>query len=289
MSRRIRLSHLTRYGFDRKVKLGPHIVRLKPAPQARARILDYRLTVAPSDHVMTWHTDPFGNAFARLIFADATDRLEVTNLLEAEIDPVNPFGFLIEPTAEKLPFDYAPSLAHDLAPLLAKPAGGGAFAAYVGDLRVDGKPTITFLGELAQRVAEDIRYRTREEEGVFGADETLRHGEGSCRDSAWLLVELLRALGIAARFVSGYLIELAEPTTKSGGGAKDRAELHAWCEAFVPGAGWIGIDGTSGLFAAESHVPLAAASFPAGAGPIEGTVEPCRSVIEHAIAIARLA
>lgn len=184
-----------------------------------------------------------------------------------------------------MPFDYAPALRHDLSPFLAAPAGGERFETLAAELRRERKRSVQFLGDLAIRVAETIDYTLREEPGTFAAEETLERGQGSCRDSAWLMVELLRRNGVAARFVSGYLIELA--TGMPGTPKKDRGELHAWCEAFLPGAGWIGIDGTSGLFAAECHVPLTTASFPAGGAPVEGTVEPCRTTLSHSITIER--
>jgi len=282
----IRLDHATHYRFDRKVRLGPHLIRLRPAPQARAMVRRYGLSVRPIEHVLTWHHDPFGNAFARAVFAEPADRLDVVVELEADIGPVNPLAFLVEPEAEFMPFGYSAALRHDLGPFLARPSSGPALEAWLGALGAVGGSTVAFLGAIARDVAARIEYEVREAAGTQTAEETIARRVGSCRDSAWLLVELLRGIGIAARFVSGYLIELAPAS--SGASNSDRAELHAWCEAFVPGAGWIGLDGTSGLFAAESHLPLVTASYPAGAAPIDGTVEPCQSALSHDIVVRRL-
>jgi len=281
---RVSLRHATLYRYDRPVRLGPHVVRLKPAPHSRARLDRYRLEVRPASAALTWHHDAFGNSFARAVFADPTERLDVDVEVDFGIGPVNPFEFLIEPWAETLPFVYDPAARHDLAPFLARPEGGAEFERAAEEWRGKGQGSVAHLGALAHAVADRVAYVPRDEPGTWSAEETLRRGEGSCRDSAWLLVEILRRNAIAARFVSGYLIELG-----AGSAGADRASLHAWCEAFLPGAGWIGIDGTSGLFAAEGHVPLTTASFPTGAAPIDGTVEPCAAAIEHRIDIARLA
>jgi len=280
--RRLSVRHKTHYRYDRKVRLGPHVLRLRPAPQSRATLDRYRLDVGPERATLTWHHDPFGNTFARAVFAASTDRLDVSVELDLGIGDVNPFEFLIEPFAEKLPFAYGDALRHDLWPFLAAPTGGELFDVAARELSGVGEGSVAHLGKMARWMADRIAYVPREDEGTWSAEETLRRREGSCRDSAWALVEILRRNGVAARFVSGYLIELgASP------GRSDRASLHAWCEAFLPGAGWIGIDGTSGLFTAEGHVPLTTASFPAGAAPIEGTVESCNATIEHRVDVAR--
>ena len=127
-------------------------------------------------------------------------------------------------------------------------------------------PTVPFLADLNAAVHRDVAYSERMESGVQTPDETLRAAIGSCRDSAWLLVSLLRQYGIAARFVSGYLVQLTPEA--------DTTDLHAWTEAYLPGAGWVGLDPTSALFAGEGHIPLAATPRPSSAAPITGATEP---------------
>jgi len=283
MSVKVALEHRTSYAFAHPVQVGPHVVRLRPAPHCRTPIEAYSLEVTPKNHFLNWQQDPFGNWLARLVFPEKTDRLEITVGLVADLMTINPFDFFMEEYAERFPFAYEPTLAADLAPYL-RPVDDSIDAeqwrATLAALPDDGVPTVDFLAGLNAAVHRDIAYDVRMEPGVQSPDETLRRRIGSCRDSAWLLVSLLRQYGLAARFVSGYLVQLStdryvtEHLDGPAGPIQDFTDLHAWAEVYVPGAGWVGMDPTSSLFAGEGHIPLSATPHPSSAAPIEGATDP---------------
>jgi uncharacterized protein (DUF2126 family)/transglutaminase-like putative cysteine protease len=273
----IGIEHRTTYRFDRSVQINPHVVRLRPAPHCRTPILAYSLRVSPSDHFINWQQDPFGNFMARLVFPEPAKLLDVTVDLIADLTVINPFDFFVEESAKAFPFDYEPQLAKDLEPYL-QPAGpvGSELKKWLTGVRVPdtGTAIADFLVELNQRLYNDIAYSIRMEPGVQTPEDTLTRGIGSCRDTGWLLVDVMRRLGLAARFVSGYLVQLTsdQPSLSGADGpAADFTDLHAWAEVFVPGAGWIGLDPTSGLFAGEGHIPLACTPHPTTAAAISGT------------------
>ena len=262
MTRAVSLTHVTTYRYARPVFLGPQTIRLTPAPHARARILRHDLSVAPSNHALRHGRDPQGGVESRAIFDGRVDHFEITVRLDADLPPANPFDFVLEDGAHRWPFAYDPLLRAELAPCL---DAGPVLGALTALLPTDEQDTIPMLIALARRIASEVRYIRRDDPGVWPVAETLRRAEGSCRDSGLVLVEALRALGIAARFCSGYLL-----TPDDGA-----AELHAWAEAFLPGAGWVGFDPTSGLLASEFHIPLSAAADPRRAAPVSGTHEAC--------------
>ncbi|BBZ44715.1 transglutaminase family protein [Mycobacterium parmense] len=302
MSIKVALEHRTSYTFDRLVRVFPHIVRLRPAPHCRTPIEAYSLHVEPDDHFINWQQDALGNFVARLVFPNPTTRLSITVGLIADLKVINPFDFFIEDWAETWPpggLVYPKALADDLRPYLrpvdedGEGSGPGELArSWVGDFSVpDGTRTIDVLVALNRAINADVAYSVRMEPGVQTPDRTLRTGIGSCRDSAWLLVSILRQLGLAARFVSGYLVQLAsdvEALDGPSGPAADFTDLHAWTEVYIPGAGWIGLDPTSGLFAGEGHIPLAATPHPASAAPISGGTEVCESVLEFSNTVTRV-
>ncbi|MGB7462010.1 MAG: transglutaminase family protein, partial [Candidatus Acidiferrum sp.] len=276
MSLQIALNHWTRYRYDKPVLVGPQVVRLRPAPHCRTPIVSYSLSVTPGGHLLHWQLDPHNNHLARLLFHDKTDEFVVEVDLVAELSPFNPFDFFLEPGVEDYPFEYAPELAKDLEPYRWVDPAGPLLQAFLRKLSRETRGTISFLVDLNRRVRNEIDYVTRLDPGVQTCEQTLEKCTGSCRDSACLLVQILRHLGIAARFVSGYLIQLAadERTSEGPSGPQnDSADFHAWAEAFLPGAGWIGMDPTSGLFAGEGHIPLVCTPNADKAAPIEGTVE----------------
>ena len=291
MSIHAALHHVTHYRYDRPVQLGPQIVRLRPAPHCRSKIISYSLKVEPAEHFINWQQDPFANWQARLVFPEKTREFKVTVDLVTEMAVFNPFDFFLEPEAENFPFQYDPLLKEELAPYLALAPAADLFSNYLAG--VDRRPqrTIDFLVGINQRLQHDINYLIRMEPGVQTPEQTLHNASGSCRDSGWLLVQLLRHCGLAARFVSGYLIQLkADQKSLDGpsGTEVDFTDLHAWCEVYLPGAGWIGLDPTSGLLAGEGHIPLACTPQPSGAAPIEGLVDPAEVAFSHEMAVTRI-
>lgn len=291
MAIHVALHHRSSYTYDRLVGHSPHVVRLRPAPHCRTRVLSYALAIEPGGHFLNWQQDPFSNWHARVVFPEKTRSLTVTVDLVAEMAVYNPFDFFLEESAGQIPFAYESLLAKDLAPFLELGPLSPAFRSYSDSISRAPKPTIDWLVALNQRLWKDIAYGIRLEPGVQTPEETLALGSGSCRDSAWLLVQLLRHHGLAARFVSGYLLQL-KPDVKSldgpTGAESDFTDLHAWTEVYLPGAGWIGLDPTSGLLAGEGHLPLACTPEPQSAAPITGATEACESTFAHHMHIARI-
>jgi uncharacterized protein (DUF2126 family)/transglutaminase-like putative cysteine protease len=358
----VALQHKTQYTYDRPVGHGPHVVRLRPAPHCRTRVLSYSQRIVGGEHFINWQQDPFSNWNARLTFPDRMKELAVEVELVVEMAVYNPFDFFLEESAVHYPFAYESGLERNLAPFLERGAltprleallrtvrqewlgpldglraghpeafppvpaleslsrldvrhGGGqrvvdpfdklrvnpeveaALAVAAPVMRADGQPqreplrTIDLLVALNQRLQRDVRYLIRLEPGVQPPEETLRLGSGSCRDSAWLLVQLLRHLRLAARFASGYLIQLA-PDQKAldgpSGPEQDFTDLHAWCEVYLPGAGWIGLDPTSGLLAGEGHIPLSCTPEPTTSAPVTGAVDECKAELHHEMRVARV-
>ncbi len=278
MTIRVALHHTTRYRYDRPVQLAPHVVRLRPAPHTRTPITAYSLKVTPSEHFLNWQQDPFGNFQARLVFTKPSQELCVEVDLVATMTVVNPFDFFLEESSEHWPIYYEPGLFNDLKPYLTPFETGPKFSQLVGTVldkyARKERRTIDVLVDINQLVQRSLRYDIRMEPGVFEPEEALTRGHGSCRDSAWLLVNVLRKLGLAARFVSGYSIQLAadqKPLEGPSGVTEDCCDLHAWAEVYLPGAGWVGLDATSGLWCGEGHIPLACTPDPSSAAPIFGS------------------
>lgn len=291
MAIQVTVNHCTTCKYDRQVSLGPQVVRLRPAPHCRTTILSYSLNVFPPNHLIYWQQDPYSNFLARLIFPEKTRELVTEVDLIAELSPVNPFDYVLEPSAESYPFQYSPSLARDLQPYRVLQPAGELLRRFLDDARGETYPTVGFLVNLNRRVRDEIGYVVRLEPGIQNCEETLSLRTGSCRDSAWLLVQVLRHLGLAARFVSGYLIQLApdeSPLETTNGSSKDSIDLHAWAEVYLPGAGWIGFDPTSGLLAAEGHIPLACAPDASDAAPITGSVERSEVEFSYSMSVRRL-
>ena len=285
------LHHKTTYTYDRTVFLGPQVIRLRPAPHCRTPILSYALRIEPAGFFLNWQQDPHGNFLARVVYPEKVSSFSIEVDLVAEMAVYNPFDFFLEPGATQYPFSYDEALAHDLQPYLRKDPATPAFASCLAAVDTTPRATIDFLVGLNQRLWKDIGYIIRMEPGVQTPEETLTRGRGSCRDSAWLLVQLLRHLGLAARFVSGYLIQLrADQKSLDGpsGSEVDFTDLHAWTEVFLPGAGWIGLDPTSGLLAGEGHIPLACSPEPSTAAAISGGVETCESTFDYAMTVRRI-
>ena len=291
MSIQTALLHRTRYTYDRPVQLGPQTIRLRPAPHTRTPILSYSLTISPEPHFVNWQQDPMGNFLARVVFPSRVTSFVVTVDLVADMAVINPFAFFLEPDAESWPFTYDPTLEQELAPYRRIETAGPLLAALIASVPRTPRRTIDMLVDLNRRVMERVSYIVRLEPGVWSPERTLTEGRGSCRDSAWLLVHAMRHLGYAARFVSGYLIQLAPDVVAIDGPAGPKADftdLHAWAEAYLPGAGWVGLDATSGLLVGEGHIPLAASPEPQSAAPISGMVEPAGTEFHFEMSVTRV-
>jgi len=294
LSIHVALHHQTRYRYDRDVGLSPHEIRLRPAPHCRTPILSYSLNVRPAEHFINWQQDIFGNYIARFVFPEKTRELEITVDIVADMTVINPFDFFIESYAEKFPFTYREDLVRDLAPYCALDEQGPLLLQWLADFRAahpGPTATIDFLIAINQQLQKDIGYLVRMEPGVQTCEHTLQHKSGSCRDSGWLMVQILRHCGLAARFVSGYLIQLKadlKPLDGAAGPERDFTDLHAWAEAYIPGAGWVGLDPTSGLLAGEGHIPLACTPSTASAAPVSGGVDPCETQFDFGMAVTRI-
>ncbi|MEZ5305183.1 MAG: transglutaminase family protein, partial [Verrucomicrobiales bacterium] len=287
------IHHVTRYKYARPVSLSPHLIRLRPAPHCRTPVVSYSLKVRPEGHFLNWQQDPHGNYIARAVFPEKVSEFSVEVDLVARLEVYNPFDFFLEESAEHWPFAYDDQTRGELMAYLKPPVETGPlFDEFVRGIDQTKRQTIDFFVDLNQRLEKEVKYLVRMEPGVQTPEETLALRSGSCRDSAWLMVNILRSLGIAARFVSGYLIQLTSDVPSLDGPSgpeKDFTDLHAWAEAFVPGAGWIGLDATSGLLAAEGHLPVACTPTPPTAAPIAGALEPVESTFEFEMEVTRVA
>lgn len=286
------LNHQTHYVYDRRVTMGPQTIRLRPAPHSRTPVLSYSLKIEPEGHFINWQQDPFGNYLARVVFPEPVTKFHVEVDVVADMSVYDPFDFFLEPEADRFPFKYEPGLAHDLEPYLDMDEPGPLFKKWLESFEVPDNPkTIDFLVALNQKLQSEIQYVVRMEPGVQTPDETIQSGKGSCRDSGWMLVQILRHFGIASRFASGYLIQLT-PDVKALDGPSgtdvDFTDLHAWAEAYLPGAGWIGLDATSGLLTGEGHIPLACTPRPSSAAPISGAVGEAETDFSFDMSVTRV-
>ena len=291
MAIRVGINHKSLYRYDRLVGLSPHIFRLRPAVHCRTPIEAYSLKIEPEEHFINWQQDPFGNYQARVVFLQPTHALSVEVDLIADMTVINPFDFFLEASAEHYPFSYEAQLKEELTPFLEIKENGPLLTAWLANIPRTKKKFNDFLVDLNRSLREHIKYTIRMEPGVQSCEETLEKQIGSCRDTGWLLVQILRHLGLAARFVSGYLVQLVadqKPVTGPAGPPQDFTDLHAWCEVYAPGAGWIGLDPTSGLLAGEGHIPLACVPDPVSAAPVTGYTDPCETEFTYSNTVQRI-
>ena len=312
MTIRVALEHRTSYEFAEPVHVYPHTIRLRPAPHSRTPIPSYSLRIEPAGHFLNWQQDPFGNWLARVVFPDKVSRLEITVDLTADMTVINPFDFFVEDWAATFPFAYPQQLRDDLAPYLQPVDDAGEGSGPAPEVTAwlervlptlltaprdaapgEGTRIVDFIVALNRAVRESIDYTVRLEAGVQTPQHTLERGIGSCRDSAWLLVSALRQLGLAARFVSGYLVQLTSDLSAVGddslnGPAEDFTDLHAWAEVYLPGAGWIGFDVTSGMLTGEGHIPVAATPHYRSAAPISGTAGAANTDFNFEMSVERV-
>ncbi|QKF83478.1 DUF2126 domain-containing protein [Halarcobacter ebronensis] len=291
MALKVVISHKTEYKYSKKVSMSPHIIRLRPAPHSRTPIEAYSLKIKPENHFINWQQDPFGNYLARLVFLEKTDIFSVDVEIIADMITMNPFDFFVEDGSKEFPFTYKKDLKKELAPYLEIEETSKELEEFVDSINKSKKSIIDFLVEVNQKIHNTLNYTVRMEPGVQTPKETLDKKLGSCRDFAWLFVQVLRHLGLASRFVSGYLVQLtADVKSLDGpsGPEKDFTDLHAWTEVYVPGAGWIGLDSTSGLFAGEGHIPLACTPNYTSAHAIEGLTDVCETKFNYENKVTRI-
>jgi len=293
MAIRVALNHKTQYIYDRPAQLGAQIVRLRPTPHCRTPIISYSMKVLPENHFINWQQDPQNNYIARLLINEPTEYFEIEIDLIAELKPINPFDFFLEKYAEEYPFSYPSPMKRELRPFFQKQRMGPLFQDFLESIDRSEAKTIDFLAMVNQKVNAHLQYTLRMDPGIYTPERTLKEGKGSCRDFAWLLVHLFRRLGLAARFVSGYSIQLMadeKPVDSSApaGVEEDVCDLHAWCEVYLPGAGWVGLDATSGLFCGEGHLPLTTSADARGASPVEGAISPCETTFNVEMSVTRI-
>ena len=291
MSLKVVLSHKTHYHYDRYISLSPHIIRLRPAPHSRTPIEAYSLHIEPKEHFINWQQDPFGNYLARIVFPEKVKELKIDVEIIADMITINPFDFFVDEYAKDYPFAYKTELQKELLPYLEITEEGKLLKDFMASLDLSEKPIIDFLVYLNAKINAYLNYTIRLDPGVQTCEVTLGNKLGSCRDYAWLFVQVLRHLGMASRFVSGYLVQLkADIKSLDGpsGPEEDFTDLHAWTEVYIPGAGWIGLDATSGLFAGEGHIPLACTPSYESAHAIEGMSEKCETEFFYANTVTRI-
>ncbi|RKR15340.1 uncharacterized protein (DUF2126 family) [Maribacter vaceletii] len=291
MALKVVISHKTVYKYDRNVNLSPHIFRLRPAPHSRTPIEAYSLKIKPEDHFFNWQQDPFGNYQARVIFPEKTKELSIDVEIIADLKTINPFDFFVEESAEEYPFKYAEGVKKELAPYLEIVDRGALLDEFIKTIDYTPRKTIYFLIDLNRKIYEYLKYNIRLQPGVQTSEETIKSKTGSCRDYAWLFVQVMRHLGFGARFVSGYIVQLKsdEPSLDGPSGpAEDFTDLHAWTEIYLPGAGWIGFDSTSGLLASEGHIPLSCTPHYESAAAVTGMSDPCETEFEFSNSVTRI-
>ena len=296
MTIRVALNHTTEYAFDKPINIHPHILRLRPATHYRNKIISYSLKIDPEEHYINWQQDPFGNFQARLVFPEKASKLKFEIEVIIDMNAINPFDFFVEDSAQHFPFEYDELLLKELQPFLEVKESGPRLQAWVEQFKAElaDKEELTindFMVLVNQKVQQQIGYNIRLEPGVQSCEETLTINKGSCRDTAWLLIQILRHLGLASRFASGYLVQLKSDQKSLDGPSgpeEDFTDLHAWCEIYIPGAGWVGLDPTSGLLASEGHIPLACTASPESAAPITGATDECEVEFSYSNTVARI-
>lgn len=261
------VSHQTTYSYSQPVYLKPHLLRLCPRSDRFTQVHDFSLAIYPQPQGRSDFVDLDGNNLIKLWFNNPTQQLNIQILAKVETSCTNPFDYLLEPWANTIPFDYSRSLYTQLKPYLqsyssVRDSKAVELAQEIA-IATEGN-TLNFLFALNQRIYQDCEYIVRDTGSPFPAGITWKRKQGSCRDYTVLFMEVSRAMGIAARFVSGY----------QEGDANMSNDLHAWVEVYLPGACWRGYDPTLGLVVSDRHIPLAASAIPQYAAPVTGSIVP---------------
>ncbi len=264
------LKHTTIYRYVNPVRFLEHRLISRPRSTHELSLLDTGLSISPPAQ-LRWLHDVFGNSVARLTFEDSADTLVVESSFRAEHYPGDPQLLLLDDYAATLPFTYNDSDAVDLASYLrchyADP--DGVVAAWMqGFIEANQGVTLEVLNAMVQHIQAGFVYQRRDEHGTWEPARTLGNRSGSCRDYALLMMEAVRGIGLAARFVSGYLYD--EDAGEDSGVLLGGGETHAWCEVYLPGAGWVAYDPTNALVAGRNVIPVAFARDPAQASPLSG-------------------
>ena len=295
MTIQVQVNHLTHYKYDRPVNLAPQTVRLRPSPHNKVPIKAYSFKIFPENHFLNWYQDIYGNFIANIVFPEKITEFKIDVSILADINIINPFDFFLYKKYESYPFEYEPHIKQELTQYLVPAENGKLLMDFINKKiqpqKNQGRNTINFLVEVNKKLNEHLGYIIRLEPGVFSCEETLTRKIGSCRDMAWLLCNIFRHLGFAARFISGYSIQLKadeKPVIGPAGVIQDIVDLHAWTEIYIPGSGWIGLDPTSGMLCSEGHIPLCASANTQNAAPVEGLIDFCESVIDHRMEVIRV-
>jgi transglutaminase-like putative cysteine protease len=263
--------HVTTYRYRKPVAFGEHRMMFRPRDSYDQRLIDSRLLITPEPASLRWIHDPFGNCVALARFDTRASELRFESTIRVKHYPWNVPDFQIEPQAKTYPFAYDPDEIPDLTASIARSYSdpNGEIDRWVRQFLHAGRPTPTgsLLMTLTCAISESFTYRRRSERGTQGPVATLRIGHGSCRDFALLMMEAVRSLGLAARFVSGYLyVPSRDGPEYLGGGS-----THAWCQVYLPGAGWVEFDPTNGIIGNRDLIRVAVARDPGQAVPLSGT------------------
>lgn len=277
------IAHHTRYQYDRVVKLLPHLLYLRPRENPLLQVKHFQFTFTPEARIQ-WMRDDFDNLPASVQFSANIATLDIHSACTVETTDAPPFNFLVRDYAAKFPFEYEPLHRFNLSIYLTPPVQSTqeVLRPWLAQ-RFTSRPreTVAWLFELNQVLCRSLAYRRRDEPGIQTATTTISLGTGSCRDFAVVFIECARMLGVAARFVSGYMCDLTNDGTAPG-------SMHAWVEVFIPGAGWIGLDPTHGLFCQNTYVPVAHAVVAESVNPIQGSffsVEPAFARMESDVKV----
>jgi len=261
----LKIEHTLSYHYSPPVTLDMQNIRLKPRPDTRQQVLKFNLDIMPSPSFITHHTDTENNPVTTAWFNGSQEELRIIASSEVITENRNPYDFIItEPELNHLPLEYRePSRTLlDLYTTNQKEINQ-ILSDFLKPILVQAKyETVTFLSELVTYISKTFKKADRKYGNPWSPEKTLREGRGACRDLAWLYIVSCRSLGLAARFVSGYYLPF---------NPRKKPELHAWCEVFLPGAGWIGFDPDLGITVSERHVAIATSYDHTLTLPISGT------------------